>query len=244
MILPRCRSLGIDGPGPALVLLPGMVGDADTFARQAPLGRLGPVFAVDLPVDPRMDRIPRIAAGIEALLPEGELVLLGVSLGALVARSLARRLGPRVLGVVGVGALPHPRHVPARLRLMAPLLRVVPHGIARRAWRTRVSRAMALEGVPVAEQARLLRRLPPASVGQARLDAVLHLAPDPGPIPAAWLRGQLEREAPWTVAEAAQALPGASVATIPGGHRAHWTHAGAFNAVASGWWRALASPTG
>lgn len=244
MSLPRCRSLGIDGPGPALVLLPGMVGDADTFARQAPLGRLGPVFAVDLPVDPSMDRIPRIAAGVEALLPEGELVLLGVSLGALVARSLARSLGPRVLGVVGVGALPHPRHVPAGLRRMAPLFRVMPHRIARRAWRARVSRAMALEGVPVAERARLLRRLPPAAVGQARLDAVLHLVPDPGPVPAAWLRGQLEREAPWTVAEAAQALPGASVATIPGGHRAHWTHAGAFNAVATDWWRALASPTG
>lgn len=240
----RIRALGIPGPGPALVLLPGIVGDGDAFARQAPLGRLGPVFALDLPADPRLDRIPAIAAALVPLLPTGPLVLLGVSLGALVARAIAGTLGHRIRGVVGVGALPHPRHMPRALWWMRPGMAALPDALARRAWRLRLARALAREGVPALERARLLRRVPPADVGRARVDAVLHLSPRPGPIPAAWLQGQLEREAPWTVADAVVDLPGASVSTIQGGHHAHWTHAGAFNAVAAGWWRALASPTG
>jgi pimeloyl-ACP methyl ester carboxylesterase len=223
-----------------LVLLPGIVGDADVFARQAPLGRQGPVFAVDLPADARLDRVEAIADAIVSVLPPGPLVVVGVSLGALVGRALGAQLGARVRGVVGVGALPHPRYVPRRLRWLAPLLTALPEPVARRAWRYKLEQAMRAEGIGPAEAAQLLRRLPSAAVGRARLRAVLHLRADVGPPPAAWFRGQFEREAPWTVADAARDLPGTPVSTLPGGHRAHWTHAGAFNALVAAWWSTLA----
>lgn len=240
----RVQALGIPGTGPSLVLLPGMVGDGDVFARQAPLGRLGAVYAVDLPDDPALDRLDDIAGRLEPALPSGPLVLLGVSLGALVARVLARQMDGRVCGVVGFGGIPHPRHIPAGLHRIRPLLGWIPERFAARGWRRRLDGAMAAEGINAAERAILLRRLPSPAVARARLDAVLHLSEAPGPPPAAWLRGQLEREAPWTVAGAARDLPTASIATIPGGHRAHWTHSTTFNPVAASWWRALASSTG
>lgn len=238
------QALGIPGAGPSLVLLPGMVGDGDVFARQAPLGRLGAVYAVDLPNDPALDRLDAIASRLKPILPSGPLVLLGVSLGALVARALARQLDERVCGVVGFGAIPHPRHIPVGLHRIRPLLAWVPERFAARAWRRRLDRAMAAEGISMADRGILLRRLPAPAVARARLDAVLHMSEAPGPPPAAWLRGQLEREAPWTVAAAARDLPTASIATIPGGHRAHWTHPATFNPVAASWWRALASSRG
>ena len=235
----RVQALGISGPGPSLVLLPGIIGDGDEFARQAPLGQGGPVFAVDLPDRPDLARVDAIAAELAPRMPAGRLVLVGVSIGGLVARALAAQLGPRVLGTVGVGALPHPRHVPAGLRRLRPFLGRLPAGIAQRAWAAKLERAMLQEGIPAGEAAALLCRLPSSAVGLARLDAVLHMQADLGPPPAAWFRGQFESEAPWTVGDAVRALPGTVVSSIPGGHRAHWTHAQSFNALVGDWWAAL-----
>ena len=84
------QALGIPGAGPSLVLLPGMVGDGDVFAQQAPLGRLGAVYAVDLPNDPALDRLDAIASRLTH--PAGPAGPARWSLGALVARALARQL--------------------------------------------------------------------------------------------------------------------------------------------------------
>lgn len=243
MSVVRVQSLGVPGGGPALILLPGIVGDGDVFQRLEHLGTRGPVHAVDLPADASLDRLEAIAAAVAPALPPGPLVVAGVSLGGLVARALARQLGERVLGSIGVGALPHPRHLPARLRRLRALVRPLPSGLARRAWSGRLERAMAREGIPAAERGTLLRRLPSAAVALARLDAVLGLAPDVGPLPVAWFRGQHDVEAPWTVADATRDLPGVAVSTIPGGHRAHWTHPRAFSEQVGDWWMTLARTT-
>jgi len=239
----RVQAMGVPGDGPALVLLPGIVGDGDAFSRLAPLARRGPVHAVDLPAVASLNRLDAIAAAIAPSLPAGPIVVAGVSLGALVARALARQLGDRVLGTIGIGALPHPRHIPRGARYLRALGRAFPAAIARRAWSMKLERAMVGEGIPAVERAVLLQRLPSADVALARLDAVLHLEADLGPMPAAWFRGQLDVEAPWTVADATRDLPGVVVSTMPGGHRAHWTHPRSFSALIGDWWMTLARTT-
>lgn len=226
--------LGLPGRGgPTLVLLPGIEGDARVFLRLVPLARRWPVEAHDLPPRAAAD-VDGLSALLEADLPPGPLVLVGASLGGLLARCLAARWPRRVRGLVTLGSLPERHLLPAGLSRRAGLAGRLPEAAWRPLYRRRIAGLMAEEGVDPAVAAELLEGLPPAWLHRARLAAIRAWGVPPGcPVPTLSLRGQVDREAPWSGAEVARALPDSGFETVPGGHRPHLTHPEALCVVLS-----------
>lgn len=226
--------LGLPGRGsPSLVLLPGIEGDARVFLRLEPLARRWPVQAHDLPPRAALD-VAAISELLDADLPPGPLVLVGASLGGLVARCVAARWPRRVRGLVTIGSLPERLLLPAGLSRRAVLAGHLPEGAWRRLYRRRLARLLAEEGVHVDLAAELLEGLPPAWLHGARMAAIRAWGVPPGcPVPTLSLRGQVDREAPWRGADVARALPQSGFETVPGGHRPHLTHPEALVVVLS-----------
>lgn len=223
------------GGGGGVVLLPGIEGFSQTFCRQAPLARVVPLYALDLPALARLDHA---AAALEPLLPSGPLLLVGASFGGLVARQLVARLRGRPVTLATLGALPGPEHRPAGFARQARMVSFAPQDLFRRLYRRRIAVRLQTEGVSLEAAAIHLRHLPEKAALVARLHAVAAWArPVPVAVPAWWFRGQTDDEAPWNLADAAAALPGVSVETIPGGHRPWLTHPGPLHALVQALWR-------
>ena len=216
------------GAGTPLVLLPGIEGDPGLFSRLAGLAADREVEAWPLPVGPNL---PNMADALVAALPD-RVCLLGVSLGGLVAWEAACRAPGRVAALVTLGSLPDPRFRPRGLALAASILDHVPPRVAAARYRARIRARHVEEGVDPAWSVPLLGNLPEPSVLVDRLRAVARWHPTaPPPVPTLWLRGQVDHEVSWSIAEAATCLPGVTVQTVPGGHRAPLSHPGALVAV-------------
>lgn len=227
----RLRALGRPhAPGAVgVVLVPGIEGAGDTFAPLQPLSQRVPLWTLDLPATGTVHALGR---SLVDALPPGRHLVVGASFGGLVARCAAEQAPSRVGVLAGIGALPRPLARPARLRVQARALEALPDALARRLYRRRISRRLEEEGVTVERAAAHLRHLPSPPVLAGRLRAVAGWRPStPPPVPTWWLVGQTDREAPWSLQQAAAALPGAEVETIPGGHRPWLTHDGALRAL-------------
>jgi len=222
------------GPG-AVVLLPGIEGDSRTFCRQTALAEGLPLYSVDLPA---LDRIAAAAGALAPLLPSGPLLLVGASFGGLVARELVSSVEGRPVTLAALGALPAPHLRPAGLARRARLVSVTPEAVFERLYRRRIGARLRGEAVPLEAAATHLRHLPTRDALAARLRAVVAWrAPASPPARAWWFRGQTDTEAPWSLAQAAAALPGVAVETLPGGHRPWLTHPGPLHAMVHALWR-------
>lgn len=224
--------LGLGDPGRGslpLLLLPGIEGDARAWSRLEALGADRVAEAWDLPGGAS---VPELAAALLADCPWPRLHLVGASLGGLVAWEASLQAPGRIASLCTLGSLPSPRFRPRRIATAAVALRRLPPGLVRRRYRARIRARHDEEGVPAELSALLLAALPAPEVLADRLQAVARWNPvGPPPVPTLWLRGQVDHEAPWTVAEASVALPAAAVETVPGGHRAMLTHPQALAAV-------------
>ncbi|MDG1482952.1 MAG: alpha/beta hydrolase [Myxococcota bacterium] len=234
--LPGGFRLGANRRPPRLVLLPGIEGDARVFAGQVELAARRPVVALHLP-DGRS--ISDLAARVAQHLPPSDVVLLGASLGGLVARSLART-DRRVVGLITLGTLPDPGLVPRRLVPAQRLLRSLPEAVFQRLYRRRIAARMTEEGVSASLQHVLLAALPRRDTLCDRLEAVTSWRPNGPPgVPTLWLRGQVDHEVCWDTAAVRRTLPGVGAEVVPGGHRAHLTHPRPLNAVVEHFLRTL-----
>lgn len=208
-------------PRAPLILLPGIEGDPRVFSRLGGLGAGRELRSLELPEG------RSVKAMAEALLvrSSGPLILLGASLGGLVARAAAEADPGRVRALITIGSLPGPALRPPGLGLAAALLRRAPRRWAATRYRRRIAARHAEEGVDPELSLPLLASLPAPDLLACRLSAVATWAPGaPPPVPTLWLRGQVDTESPWTTAQAARLLPAAQVETVPGGHRPMLTH--------------------
>ena len=224
-----------------LVLLPGIEGSPVVFKHQRALQAYGTVTAIGLPADPSLRRLDAIAQAVEPALPDGRLFLVGVSMGALVARHLSARMGDRVEGVVGFGALPHSSCLPANIDQQRRLLELLPERLVEAIWAAKIDRNMRAEGITDRDRRELCRDLPSARVMLARLEAVVRMGEIPGAAPLAWASGREDRESPWSDSEARRLLPQTEVHQVAGGHRCHWTHPSDFNGLVLHLWTQLAT---
>jgi pimeloyl-ACP methyl ester carboxylesterase len=158
-------------------------------------------------------------------LPAGPFLVFGASLGGLLGWALSERLP--VLGLVTLGSLPARRFLPVGVERAPERLERLPRPLFRLVYRLRIRGRLLEEGLSGALVEELLADLPERDALVARLRAIRAWGLPPAPAcPALWLRPQHDREAPWSVAEAAEALPGLGAETVPGGHRAWLTHPG------------------
>jgi pimeloyl-ACP methyl ester carboxylesterase len=210
--------------GLPLFLLPGIEGDGRCFVALAALGDRRPTFAFDLPSSSD-GGLPALAAGLLSRIRAPRFAVFGLSFGGLVARAMAERAPERVAGLVTLGTLPARRHLPLAVERQAQRLAWVPEAVFRVAYRRRIAHRMTEEGVASVWREPLLDDLPSRDTLRGRLWAIRGwaLGPPP-PVPTLWLRGQLDREAPGTVADAQRDLPLAGAETVQGGHRAQLTH--------------------
>ena len=219
-------------PGPPdLVLLPGIIGDGRVFLRQAPLARRRAVLALDLPADPSPPPSLRaLAARLLARIPAERFVVMGASLGGLLAWAMSLEAPDRVRGIVTLGALPGAHLRPPGLARQRRLMTALPGPVFRALYRRRIAARLAEEGVAPEVARLLLGRLPAQAVLAGRLRLVERWGLGaPPPVPALWLLGQHDREVGWGTADVTRALPRALVQVVPGGHRAHLTHPGALH---------------
>ncbi len=228
--------LGPRSPEPGgVVLLPGIEGDSRTFCRQAALAEGLPLYAVDLPA---LDGIAAAAQALAPLLPTGPLLLVGASFGGLVARELAASVDARPVTLAALGALPAPHLRPEGLERRLRLVSLAPEAVFERLYRRRIGARLRAEAAPPEAAAIHLRHLPTRDALAARLRGVVAWRrPAPPPARAWWFRGQTDVEAPWSLAQAAAALPGVAVETLPGGHRPWLTHPGPLHAMVHALWR-------
>ena len=214
-----------------LVLLPGIEGDARVFCRLVPLAARWGVVAMDLPPVSAPD-VDALSGVLDADLPAGQLVLVGASLGGLVARCVAARWPQRVRGLVTFGSLPHPSLAPQGLAVKGRLVESLPDAVFKRLYRRRIRGFMEEEGVDPGLRAHLLDGLPPHWLHRDRLRAIAAWGVPPHcAVPTLSLKGQVDWEAPWRGADVARLLPDSGFETVPGGHRAHLTHAEALSLV-------------
>jgi len=212
----------------ALVLLPGIAGDPRTFLRQVPLSRRMPTTAHALPVG--AGSLQQAAASLLDSIDAPRLVLLGTSLGGLIGWAMSDLAPERVAGLITLGTLPAraclPRGVRTRQRLLSP----VPGALFSVLYRRRIAARLGEEGVDPRTRAMLLAGLPGKAVLRGRLAMIERWGLSAVPsVPAMWLRGQHDVEAPWSLGALPRLLPGVSGQPVPGGHRAHLTHPGALH---------------
>lgn len=229
--------LGADRRPPRLILLPGIEGDARFFLRQVPLAARRPVAALSLP---KAGSVAGIAAALAPHLPPHPVVLFGASLGGLVGWQLALNHPQRIAGLITLGSLPDPALAPRRIGPASRILSAVPASLFDALYRRRIAARLTEEGVPLELQRRLLALLPDRDTLTARLCAVADWQPaSPPPVPALWLRGQVDQEVTWDTINVQRALPSVGIETVPGGHRAYLTHARALHAVIDHFERSL-----
>jgi len=210
-----------------LVLLPGMEGTPRVFDPLCAALSPRPCTALALPLPRRGTRctIDGLAAEVLDQLGSGPVHLFGASIGGLVARRLAGRVPRRIRSLTTLGTLPDVRHRPGWLPLVAASLAATPPPVRQRLWRRHLGSLLQTEGLAPDAVSTLLDSLPPDRAWPAWLDAVCSWRPDGPPVvPALWLRGVDEREAPWSLAQARRDLHGVAVDAVPGGHRAMLTH--------------------
>lgn len=217
-------ALGPRGPLP-LLLLPGIEGDARLFARLEPLSARRTLLALDLPrAGPTLaDHAAQLLVRVEA----PRFFVFGQSLGGLLGRALLAAAPHRVAGLLTFGTLPRRAALPAAVARAPLWLARLPHPLFSALYRRRIARLHAEEGLPAELSAALLDNLPTRDTLLARLRALAAWGlPDRVEAPHLIVRGQVDHEAPWTLAEAQAAHPAARVHTLPGGHRAPATHPG------------------
>jgi len=225
----RLGPSGLSGQTP-LVLLPGIEGDARVFVRQLPLAQKRRVFAFHLPVG--FHTLPEVAQTILDRLTAPRVALFGASLGGLVGWAMSELAPARVAALMTLGTLPAKPFQPRSTGRAILPLKWLPAGVFRSLYRARVQRRLREEGVEEALAAQLLGCLPSQRALADRLEMVRGWALcRPPQVPTFWMRGQFEREAPWSTAQARDALPDAFVETVPGGHRAHLTHPTALHSL-------------
>lgn len=211
-----------------MVLLPGIAGDARVFACQGRLADHFDVLAADLPRD--AGTITEAAEAVADLIVDQASVVVGLSFGGLVGWALASARPDRVVGLVTLGSLPHPRFLPGAVKRAAMVVGGVPEPVFRCLYRRRLGGRWLEEGVPGEHQWLATATVPRKEEYRRRLQAlVAWRAPGPLPRRTLWVRGQIDAEAPWSTGDVAAIHPTAEIVTTPGGHRAHVTHAGAFN---------------
>ena len=232
---------GASADGLPIVLLPGIEGDARIFYRMSALADRRPVLAMDLPREG--DGLAAMAGRVLARLdgafgPSADrqrFAVVGLSLGGLVGWAMAAAAPARVAALVTLGTLPGRALCPPAIARGRALSRALPGPLFSALYRARIGRRMAEEGVEPWLTSVLVGDLPGRDLVLRRLDAVLAWGlPGAVGVPALWLAGQDDREAPWGAADVARVLPDAAFATVPGGHRAPATHADSFRAAVSG----------
>ena len=115
------------------------------------------------------------------------------------------------------------------------MLSLLPKGTFSALYQRRINRRLVQEGVDEQGARELCKRLPMKEVYLQRLGAIQRWGLSPEiTVPSLLLRGADEREAPWSLDQARQALPGVLVEEVPGGHRAPWTHPQALAARIAG----------
>lgn len=214
------------------MLLPGIEGDARAFARQLPLCKERTVLALDLPRG--MDRLDAMAARTLAMLDlmgaPKRFALVGLSLGGLIGRAVVAQSPDRVAALVTLGSLPSPLVIPESVRRGRLGGAVMPGMMFDMLYGVRFRRHLAEEGVDPLLIEQLVADLPDKTEVMRRLDAVLSWGlPDEIVAPTLYLLGQVDAEAPWTLADVMRLLPGVTVGVVPGGHRAPLTHPQAFH---------------
>lgn len=109
-------------PTPNLVLLPGMMADSRLFAPQ--LKQFPDAIVPAWPVHKTTDTLRSFAERLAGCLPQGPMVVVGVSFGGLVALELARFVDTQCCVVVS--AVRSPREFPWPMRVLRPLGRSHP----------------------------------------------------------------------------------------------------------------------
>ncbi|MEL6347530.1 MAG: alpha/beta hydrolase [Myxococcota bacterium] len=208
---------------PPLILLPGIEGDGRGFFRQGPLSARRAVCALDLPAAPKT--LSALSHALLETIDAQRFCLFGVSLGGLVGWRMSQLAPHRVCAIVTMGTLPGPGFRSIGFRLQARMIQHAPKALFSQLYRRRIRRRMVEEGLDEPTIALLTGRLPDKAALLRRLSMIrLWEIDGPPSVPAMWLRGTFDREAPWTTAQASALLPNAIVDTVPGGHRAHLTH--------------------
>jgi pimeloyl-ACP methyl ester carboxylesterase len=143
-----CEEFRVEAAGtgePAIVLLPGALGRAELLSPALEmLGARRRTLALSYP--PRLFHPEAMAEGIESILDEqriGRAHLAGFSLGAQVARAVARQLPSRVASLVLIGAGAPDRARGERIARALPLLRWLPGFVLRRRWRRELEALLA-----------------------------------------------------------------------------------------------------
>lgn len=236
----RGYRLGLPGPELPLLLLPGIEGDARVFARNLPLAARRTVLALDLPtgcasleamgarVLRRLDSLWEHIRPAPGARPR--VAVVGLSLGGLVGRAMVSLAPETVAALVTLGTLPSPSLIPGGVRRGRLSAGALPAPIFDMLYGARIRHNLSNEGVDPMITSEIVAELPDKAEIVRRLDAVLSWGLDDSvPVPALWLLGQVDAEAPWTPADVVRALPGVAVEIVPGGHRAPLTHPVAFH---------------
>ena len=216
---------------PALLLLPGIEGDRSIFDMVPDMVDAWELVPIDLPA-----KGTQIEDWATAVLSRPELphrfALLGASLGGLIAWHMAYRAPDRVNALVAVGTLPGPRHRPRSVKPAAAAMAWLPSGLLRRLRTARLGHLLEAEGA----DREIAQEIHDVGTWGDRLSAVAAWRGCPAPsCPVLWLRGQSDREAPWTPAQAETALPWADVRVVPGGHWPWITHPVPFWEMVGSW---------
>lgn len=216
--------LSAGDPGLPLLFLPGVEGEPEIW-RQV-MEHLGPREARAMEL-PRGEDLHALASQIHAQISWTRYGVVGLSLGGLVGRALAELQDGAVAGLIMVGTLPARAFLPRHIGLASQGLHWVPARAVRHLYRRRIYGRLMAEGVPAQDAVSLSSRLPEKDCYIERLRMVESWGlGSQVSVPALLLRGREEVEAPWTLEQAQQALPGVSVEAIAGGHRAPWTSPG------------------
>ncbi len=210
-----------------MILLPGIQAGPGEMAPLAAV--FGPEARVIALPSSEADRLPAIAAELEATLPPGAHDFVAASFGALLVWALPPG---RVRSLVAIGALPWRTAAAARSGRAGAVLPWLPEAFYRPLYQRRIRASLVADGAsPALADA---ATPPPRRVLAARLRAIAawNLPPRP-PAPCAWLWGADDPWVTWTAAEV-QAR-GLTPLVVPGRHRPHVERPEAVAAAIAAW---------
>lgn len=192
---------------PAIYAFPGLGTDGRLYTR---LRRELPLQVIEWELPAPGESLPAYAARLgEAIPPDSEPILLGVSLGGIVARELARQRPCRL--VIQLSSLASPAELPPAFRLF----RHVPlYHLSRGSWRYRTLPLwVGRFGVQAPAEQQLLQDMFRGFSDRYRMWAIHQLVHWPGgalPVPSWRYHGDRDQVFPWRWLQGAIRVPGAN----------------------------------